>query len=80
MTYVATFFSHYGAVLFMRRLQAAGIAGTMMPVPRRVSSSCGTGVQFETDADVARFAGDDVDKIFRMEAEAYTVAYENAEA
>lgn len=48
-TYLATFFSHYGAIRFGRLLRECGIAHKLMPVPRQVSSSCGTCVQFQTE-------------------------------
>lgn len=78
MEYVATFFSHYDAVLFTRKLSEMGIVGTMMPVPRRVSSSCGTGVRFVTDADVATLAREGVERIFRYEDNVYTQALDNS--
>ena len=46
-TYIATFFSHFGAVRFGRQLREAGIDCALMPVPRQVSSSCGTCVRFK---------------------------------
>lgn len=79
MQYIATFFSHYAAVLFVRRLSEEGITGTLMPVPRRVSSSCGTGVQFRTDMALQSLAQEGVDKIFLQEGDAYRLAYENTE-
>lgn len=45
--YIATFFSHFGAIRFERELRACGIKGIMKPVPRTLSSSCGTCVEFE---------------------------------
>lgn len=47
-TYVATFFSHYGALKFKKACQAMNIPATVMPVPRTLSSSCGSCVRFET--------------------------------
>jgi len=53
-TYIATFFSHFGAVRFRKELDMAGIGGltcTLMPVPRFLSSSCGTCVKIECEND-----------------------------
>lgn len=47
MIYIATFFSHYGAIQYNKELKKVGIVGTLMPVPRSLSSSCGTCVKFE---------------------------------
>ena len=47
--YIATFFSHFGAIRFQRELKPYGIKGVIKPVPRSLSSSCGTCVEFEID-------------------------------
>ena len=39
-TYIATFFSHFGAIRFNKQLKELRLHGKLMPVPRRVSSSC----------------------------------------
>ncbi|WP_314164637.1 putative Se/S carrier-like protein [Lachnoanaerobaculum gingivalis] len=44
--YIVTFFSHFGAIRFERELRARGIKGIVKPVPRTLSSSCGTCVEF----------------------------------
>lgn len=43
---IATFYSHFGAMSFKKKCDAAGIAARIMPVPRSLSSSCGTCVKF----------------------------------
>ena len=45
-TYVATFYTHLSAQLSSKRLRGAGYEARMMPVPRALSSSCGTCVRF----------------------------------
>ena len=53
MIFIATFFSHFGAMRCKNACDAAGIPARMMPVPRRLSSSCGTCVRMEAEsADV----------------------------
>ena len=46
--YIATFSSHFGALSYCKALKNQGIAAKLMPVPRRVSSSCGTCVYYES--------------------------------
>lgn len=62
--YIATFFTHFGAVRFSRDLKARGMACKLMPVPRKVSSSCGSCVSFSAASDEA-FRTEDVEHIFR---------------
>lgn len=45
MTYLLTFHTHLDALAFMRFAKSAGTA-ERKPVPRRLSSSCGTCVVF----------------------------------
>ena len=44
--YVATFFSHFGAIRFQRLCTKLGYEAQLAPVPRSLSSSCGTCVLF----------------------------------
>ncbi len=49
---VITFHSHYGALLFKRRF---GNGCTLRPVPRELSSSCGTAAFVTGDVSPALF-------------------------
>lgn len=49
MTYIATFFSHFGAIRFKKLMSDKVKNIVLMPVPRSISSSCGTCARFETD-------------------------------
>lgn len=60
--YVATFFSHFGATRFRRDLAGQGVPCCLMPVPRAVSSSCGTCVEFE--AAEPQVDSEDVEALF----------------
>lgn len=75
-TYIATFFSHFGAIHFNKDLKAMGLSGRLMPVPRRVSSSCGTCVKFEAESDTAVHS-DDLEQLFRLDGEALTMVRSN---
>lgn len=46
MTYIAAFFSHFGATRFRRLCQEKHVSVELMPVPRAISSSCGTCARF----------------------------------
>lgn len=50
MICVATFFSHFGAMRCKKACDKTGIPARMMPVPRMLSSSCGTCVRLEADS------------------------------
>ena len=44
--YIATFHSHFGAMCYCKALRALGVDAKPAPVPRKVSSSCGTCVSY----------------------------------
>ena len=49
MEYLATFYTHYGAMRFHKYCQKDGLPAKMAPVPRELSASCGVCVRFESD-------------------------------
>ena len=51
MRYIATFYSHYGAIQYRKNCEKLNLEAVIMPVPRELSSSCGTCVRFETEGE-----------------------------
>ena len=47
MKYIATFYSHFGAIRFKREAPEGVSNIELRPVPRDLSSSCGTSVSFD---------------------------------
>ena len=72
--YIATFHTHLAALMTSRTLSQLGIAARMMPVPRKLSSSCGTCVRY-TAADPTLSAMDeDVEAVYEVHgSESYTL-------
>ena len=62
-SYIATFFSHYDALTFFNFLKEKNIAAKLMPVPRKVSASCGTCVAFVSDLKID-FSGYELEAIY----------------
>ena len=73
MTCVATFFSHFGAIRFKRACDAHGIPASLMPVPRSLSSSCGTCVRYEGALPAA--LSDEVEQVVEETPEGYRTLY-----
>ena len=63
--YVATFFSHFSALRFQRLCTKLGYEAQLAPVPRSLSSSCGTCVLFQT----AELAKNDLGQLITPELE-----------
>ena len=50
MVYIATFYSHFGAVRYRKLCDGRRWSARLAPVPRALSSSCGTCVCYEGDS------------------------------
>jgi len=72
--YIATFYSHFGAMAFHKQCKEAGFESRIMPVPRTLSSSCGTCVRFHTEADFPEKT-EEVEQIVRVEPQGYVGIY-----
>lgn len=66
MDFVATFHTHVSALMTCRSLEKAGVKARMAPVPRQLSSSCGTCV-FYTAPDLCRDSLDeDAERVYQI--------------
>lgn len=63
--YIATFHTHLSAMLSCRQLRQQGVSARMMPVPRALSSSCGTCVRYTADGDCRELLDRDCEAIYR---------------
>ena len=76
MIYIETFYSHLGAMRCKKACDKAGISARMMPVPRRLSSSCGTCVRMEAEnADVLPRT-EEMEQIALEQDHGYTILWE----
>ncbi len=76
MIYIATFYSHFGAVRFKKKCKKEEITAEAMPVPRDLSSSCGTCVKFETDKDISTFTwSQEVEQVVEITESGYVLHY-----
>lgn len=77
MEYIATVCSHFGAIKLKKILDKYNIVSKLSPVPRSLSSSCGTCVlynfnKFYPEEKII----DDIDKIFQItENQNYKILY-----
>ncbi len=80
MTFLATVYSHFGAIRYKRACEAAGISATLMPVPRSLSSSCGTCVRCEGDwLSPSQADAEEIEQIVRQLPDGYEVVYRSTE-
>ncbi|MCL2147592.1 MAG: DUF3343 domain-containing protein [Synergistaceae bacterium] len=68
--YVATFYSHYDALIFYNFLKENNVIAKLTPVPRKVSASCGTCVLFSSDT-VIDFTGHELEALYIETSDGY---------
>lgn len=69
--YVATFHTHLSALLTCRALTAAGFSARMAPVPRKLSSSCGTCVFYTGDGPGLELLDRDTERVYQVSGAGY---------
>ena len=76
--YVATFHTHLSALMTDRNLKSAGVPARMMPVFRKLSSSCGTCVVYLADGPCLEQMDEDVEGVYEIIGdETYRILYQN---
>ena len=75
--YIATFFSHFGAVRFQHLCVERGWQAQLRPVPRSLSSSCGTCVVFQAAAleDAESLQTPELEQLVLQCGDGYEVVY-----
>ena len=77
--YIATFHTHLSALMTSRSLTALGIHAQMMPVPRKLSSSCGTCVRYLAEDPHLHAMDEDVEGVYeKIRNDEYTLLMEQA--
>ena len=71
--YIATFHTHLAALRSSRSLSGKGIAAQMTPVPRKLSSSCGTCVRYEAETPELSMLDRDTEAVYADEGGKYTL-------
>ena len=72
--YIATFHTHLSALMTSRALTGLGVQARMMPVPRKLSSSCGTCVRYLAEDPNLSAMDEDVEAVYeKIGSESYAL-------
>ena len=74
--YLATFHTHLSAMLSCQALQSEGLTARMTPVPRALSSSCGTCVRYTADGDRRELLDQDLEAVYTDDSGAYSLVFQ----
>ena len=76
MNYIVTFYAHFGAIRYKKKCEETGIPSKVMPVPRELSSSCGTCVIYEAPEEKPSDAiPEEIEQIVRVNGDGYVCLY-----
>lgn len=71
MNYIATFYTHAAALMTNRTLRKKDVSSRLGPVPRVLSSSCGTCVMYEADEPYLQDLDRDMDAVYEKTDQGY---------
>lgn len=73
--FIATFYSQYGAVQFHKHAKKHKIECRLAPVPRVLSSSCGTCARYTSDNWDIGFVTDDLEAVYEAAKDGYITIF-----
>ncbi|HOE88495.1 MAG TPA: DUF3343 domain-containing protein [Sphaerochaeta sp.] len=73
--FIATFYSQYGAVQFQKFARKHHIECKLAPVPRALSSSCGTCAHYTSDTWDIGFVKKDLEAIYEATKDGYMTIF-----
>lgn len=77
--YLATFFTHSGAIKYKRFLEKHGYLVSLLPVPRRVSSNCGIAARFKCNINIKTIISEDIEQLYTVTESGYDLLYKTSE-
>ena len=77
MNYIATFYTHAAALMTNRTLTGIGVLSRLGPVPRALSSSCGTCVMYTADDPHLSDMDRDVEGVYEVTESGYAELMKN---
>lgn len=75
MNYIVLFFTNSSAIKFSRFVKNSNYIGELIPLPRKLTSSCGMGVKFHFTSDLSEIISDEIEKIYAVEGSQYKLVY-----
>lgn len=76
MNFVATFHTHLSALRSQKQLGAQNIPARLAPVPRALSSSCGTCILYEGTEPMIEAMDRDLEAVYQKEGDGYHLIFE----
>lgn len=75
MNYIVLFYTNSSAIKFANFLKSSDYVGELIPLPRRLTSSCGMGVKFNYNGNLSEIISDKIEKIYSVQGNQYELVY-----
>ncbi len=76
LIYVATFHTHFSALVSYNALKAAGVQAALKPVPRALSSGCGTCVVYNAESPYLELLDRDMEQVAVKTQDGYRIIHQ----
>ena len=75
MEYIVLFYTNSSAIKFAKFLKRLNYVGELIPLPRKLTSSCGMGVKFHFSGNLSAIISDEIEKIYAVQGIQYKLVY-----
>ena len=79
MEFVILFYTNAGAMKFAKFLKKFNYAGELIPLPRKLTSSCGMGVRLHFTGDLSEIISEEIEKVYTVQGKQYELVYHTEE-
>jgi Protein of unknown function (DUF3343). len=75
MEYIGLFYTNSSAIKFAKFLKRSNYDGELIPLPRKLTSSCGMGVKFHFTGNLSAIISEEIEKIYAVQGNQYELVY-----
>lgn len=79
LEYIALFTTTIEAIKYLRKLEDLKVDAEAIPMPRKLSSSCGIAISFSLKDDPSRIVDQSIRQLYRVEGDQYILLLQNEE-
>jgi hypothetical protein len=75
MEFIILFHTNAGAMKFANFVKKSNYAGELIPLPRKLTSSCGMGVRLHFTGNLSEIISEEIEKIYTVWGKQYELVY-----
>ncbi|MFZ3131903.1 MAG: DUF3343 domain-containing protein [Desulfosporosinus sp.] len=75
MNYIILFHTNSSALKFAKFLKNSDYVGELIPLPRKLTSSCGMGIKLQFTGGLSAVISEEIEKIYAVQGDQYELVY-----